>query len=566
MEMFCVHIMYVMSILAVTESQLDSLGRTTQDWASFKAGSLHPGLDGSDALVGDANWESWQVWRTGSPLPSGYQQSQRPNEQERWTDVSSSVHIRNIGWLSEEHSNLSTTIQYNLAWVDPRLGGLAASWFPIPADLAWTPPISFGRNVRRTSVVDQGSKSDSGISMWLHRSGIMLYSITRTLKLTCSVQLWRYPFDSQVCSVKLHGYNGVMFNVLTSNTSLQAPITTDATAVRSQYMLKAVEIRLERSSFLNERPSCEYFSQKCDHDVEHCLNVASCRDDQVCQQCKSSVGRCSHRVNSCDDQNDSNDYTTLEVRIHLKRRLLSYFFTTFIPCTVVVISSFLQTWLPLVPSAIAGRFVLGIFAVLVMISGHNMRHLILRVSEARAIDIWIMACILFVTLALLQTVVLHFVYDRLKRKEKKASLERTPSFHIPRPHLNRPLSSWWYRLPNKQWMTMYNPYIPSSSGAVGVDMSAYEEKTTKSKVKPLVNIPRAKFRQPSLASWEQLPSNQWKVQLNYGSRANTGELYEKDRLPRSEEMTRKIDRASRIAFPCAFLVFNLWFWLFYLLF
>ncbi|XP_019638436.1 PREDICTED: glycine receptor subunit alpha-4-like [Branchiostoma belcheri] len=470
-----------------------------------------------DGLVGQADWEDWQVWRTGSPLPSGYQQSQRPNEQERWTDVSTSVHIRNIGWLSEEHSNLSTTIEYNLAWVDPRLGGLTAAWFPMPADLAWTPLMSFGRNVRRTSVVDQGSKSNSGISMWLHPSGTVLYSITRALKLTCSVQLWRYPFDSQVCGVQLHG-------------------------------------------------CCEYFTEKCHHDVEHCLAVSLCSDDQVCERCKSSVGRCSHKLHSCDENNDSNAYTTLEVRIHLKRRLLSYFFTTFIPSTTIVIVSFLQTWLPLVPSAIAGRFVLGIFAVLVMISGQDMKHIILRVSEARAIDIWIMACVLFVTLALLETVAVHFIYDKLKRKEKKALLERTPSFHIPRPQLNRPLNSWWYRLPNKQWMTMYNPYVPSPSIPVQVDMSAYEDKKTKSKFKPLVNIPRAKFRQPGIASWEQLPSNRWKVQLNYGSRDRTGELWEKERLPRSEEMTGKIDRAARIAFPFAFFMFNLWFWLFHLLF
>ncbi|XP_078679728.1 glycine receptor subunit alpha-2-like [Branchiostoma floridae x Branchiostoma belcheri] len=436
----------------------------------------------------------------------------------------------------------------------------------MPADLAWTPPMSFGRNVRRSSVVDQGSKSNSGISMWLHPSGTVLYSITRALKLTCSVQLWRYPFDLQVCGVQLHGYNGVKFNVLPSNTSHLAAIMTDATAVRSQFMLTGVELGLETNSFLTNGPGCEYFTEKCHHDVEHCLAVSLCSDDQVCERCKSSVGRCSHKIHSCDENNDSNAYTTLEVRIHLKRRLLSYFFTTFIPSTTIVIVSFLQTWLPLVPSAIAGRFVLGIFAVLVMISGQDMKHIILRVSEARAIDIWIMACVLFVTLALLETVAVHFIYDKLKRKEKKALLERTPSFHIPRPQLNRPLNSWWYRLPNKQWMTMYNPYVPSPSIPVQVDMSAYEDKKTKSKFKPLVNIPRAKFRQPGIASWEQLPSNRWKVQLNYGSRDRTGELWEKERLPRSEEMTRKIDRAARIAFPCAFLMFNLWFWLFHLLF
>ncbi|XP_066267584.1 uncharacterized protein [Branchiostoma lanceolatum] len=130
----------------------------------------------------NATQEEWNEWRTGERMPREYNKNASPQTEEKF-EVTSAVAVLHAGPLSEENANLSVTVEYTMAWVDPRLRGLTTHWTPVPASRMWAPPLSFGAAVRRAADVTKKGKrgrggSDHDISMWLHPSGILLHRLT----------------------------------------------------------------------------------------------------------------------------------------------------------------------------------------------------------------------------------------------------------------------------------------------------------------------------------------------------------------------------------------------------
>ncbi|CAH1257244.1 CSMD3 [Branchiostoma lanceolatum] len=411
---------------------------------SSQGGPLDPSdgvtsdLGGLNLAESNASLVDVLKWRAGQPLPDSYENDERPIPEARWFETASRVHVLRLNSISEDHANLSMTVQYELAWFDPRLVQLTTTWMPVPPGILWSPPLQYGRTVRGATTV-----GDEGTTMWLNSNGMIVYKITRKFKLTCGLELARFPFDTQVCSTELHAYNGVRLRFFPSSITERTPMRTDILGVVSQYRLTGVELHAGYNSLLTNTSGCNYFAEKCDYNsVEECEFVLfhDC-DDAQCHRCKQLIGECRYDFGDCSDYPlGSSTYSTVGIKLHLRRRLWRYTFTLFFPSVVVVLSSLFQTWLPLTTSVISARVVLGSTSLLVMVKQSIGVHRVLWATEAQARDIWLFGCLALVIVALLETAIAHNIYCWEERQKKKRVEEEKvfAKVRIPRPKMHNP--------------------------------------------------------------------------------------------------------------------------------
>ncbi|XP_078663783.1 glycine receptor subunit alpha-2-like [Branchiostoma floridae x Branchiostoma belcheri] len=484
---------------------------------------------------GEANisWADWQAnWKSGKFLPSGYDSSEAPNEI-GGMDVASTVYILNIGSLSEKHANISIRVQYVLSWIDSRLFGLAPSWVPVPPTLLWSPPLAFGQSVRAAAAEEEEDNS-----MWLDPRGLIVYKMTRRLRVSCVAELDRYPLDTQICKVALLGCTG-----------------------------------------------CEFFHQVCDYLLEPCMtSLSDTCEAENCDNCRLVLGTCQYNMASCHNYiNDTSAFTSLELRMRLRRVTWRYVLTAYLPSVVVVVTSYLQIWLSPEQSTISGRVALGTMAVLSMVAQTGKTVRMPWVERPRAIDIWMLGCLSFVTVALLETAFVNYISTYLQDKEQmKIRLEQrgkelNPPIRIPRPGLRDPTSP------------ASGQHEPRRSSSISTGDTH-------------VSIPRARLQVPPGVFWHQLPDKEWVIVLKKKAKTNsekTGNKSERRRntdensvvsyIPdscisssdyedfpdfdprafkpsaaeRAEGLAKKVDSCARVIFPVIFMVFNIAYWIVY---
>ncbi|XP_066275424.1 glutamate-gated chloride channel alpha-like [Branchiostoma lanceolatum] len=158
-------------------------------------------LNPADDPNGTHTWlEAKRLRQTAESFLSGFDRSTLPEMEGGGFEIATSAYLRHIGQLSEKHANMSVTIEYAFSWFNSTLSGLTDGWVPAPDSLVSPPPIAFGPTVRRAATVDGGASS-----RWLNDEGLVVYKMTRRFKVSCSVPLQNYPFDTQTCAVQLRG-------------------------------------------------------------------------------------------------------------------------------------------------------------------------------------------------------------------------------------------------------------------------------------------------------------------------------------------------------------------------
>ncbi|XP_078665118.1 uncharacterized protein LOC144907678 [Branchiostoma floridae x Branchiostoma belcheri] len=407
-------------------------------------------------------------------------------------DIAVSAYLRHVGQLSDKHANMSVTIEYVFSWFNSTLSGLTDGWGPAPDSLVSPPPLAFGTTVRQAAAVDGGASS-----RWLNEEGLVVYKMTRKFKVSCSVSLKNYPFDAQTCVVQLRGYGGARLRLLPLDDVTLAAIKTDATEVVSQFELTGVEIQGAFHSFMSNTKDCIFFKKTCDYDIDRCLfgHYVDCDASEECGQCRRTVGTCQSELDDCRHyHSDSNGYTTIDVLVHLRRRLMSSVLRVFLPSVTVVVSAYLQLWMPLHLSDITGRFSLAVTTYLAMIYQSSSVRMP-WISEARAVDIWFGGCQALITLMMLETGLVHFIYSRrLKKEEKKVRKQQeNPPIRIPRPGYST--------APASSLEELFGRRCPE--GALRV--SAFD------RISRPFKIPRPKLKDPGNIMWHRLPDQKWIV-------------------------------------------------------
>ncbi|XP_066283953.1 uncharacterized protein [Branchiostoma lanceolatum] len=410
------------------------------------ASSPEKALNPSDG----GTWKDWQKWSTGSPLPSDYDSTVSPVELlgGKSLPTSSGVKIRQVDYLDEEKMELNLRMTFKVAWSDVRLQGLSQGWVPVPSHLLWLPPFRFGKSVISAKEAsssggspkansNESSSSDgdtSSVSTWLSPDGQVSHIMARELRVQCPVDLRRFPVDTQECLVELHAYGGTVFELSVTEES-PSPLSIDLTNVLSQYKVTGTLIKASVNSMRGQELPCEYFSQRCStlRDAELCAAMRYCdpRGGQ-CQECAAYIGDCRTIPTNCSAPSDSSprSYSTLEVGIHLQRRLPYFIFRFYIPTTIAVVVSWMAFWIH--HTELSPRVFMGTVTYLVMVKQRASMTPMPYVSYTRAIDVWYLGCLVFVVLAMLEFPVIH-VTERAKGKKNKEKDSRDqPVVKIPR--------------------------------------------------------------------------------------------------------------------------------------
>ncbi|XP_004629527.1 gamma-aminobutyric acid receptor subunit gamma-2 [Octodon degus] len=131
----------------------------------------------------------------------------------------------------------------------------------------------------------------------------------------------------------------------------------------------------------------------------------------------------------------SGDYVVMSVYFDLSRRMGYFTIQTYIPCTLIVVLSWVSFWIN--KDAVPARTSLGITTVLTMTTLSTIaRKSLPKVSYVTAMDLFVSVCFIFVFSALVEYGTLHyFVSNRKpskdKDKKKKNPLLRMFSFKAP---------------------------------------------------------------------------------------------------------------------------------------
>ncbi|XP_043086486.1 glycine receptor subunit alpha-2 [Puntigrus tetrazona] len=130
----------------------------------------------------------------------------------------------------------------------------------------------------------------------------------------------------------------------------------------------------------------------------------------------------------CTKHYNTGKFTCIEVRFLLERQMGYYLIQMYIPSLLIVILSWVSFWIHM--DAAPARVALGITTVLTMTTqSSGSRASLPKVSYVKAIDVWMAVCLLFVFAALLEYAGVNFVsrqqkeFLRLKRRQRRNQKE-----------------------------------------------------------------------------------------------------------------------------------------------
>ncbi|ETE68391.1 Glycine receptor subunit alpha-1, partial [Ophiophagus hannah] len=221
----------------------------------------------------------------------------------------------------------------------------------------------------------------------------------------------------------------------------------------------------------------------------------------------------------CTKHYNTGKFTCIEARFHLERQMGYYLIQMYIPSLLIVILSWISFWINM--DAAPARVGLGITTVLTMTTqSSGSRASLPKVSYVKAIDIWMAVCLLFVFSALLEYAAVNFVsrqHKELLRFRRKRRHHKSPMFNI---------------------------FQEDDTGEGRFNFSAYGMGPACLQAKDGISVKGANNN--NTANPAPPPSK---------SPDEMRKLF--------VQRAKKIDKISRIAFPMAFLIFNIFYWIIY---
>ncbi|XP_063848500.1 glutamate-gated chloride channel alpha-like [Scylla paramamosain] len=308
-------------------------------------------------------------------VPEGYDQYVLPKTPDGGPlPVYISAKVRDIQKIDEQ--NMEVTIEWylRLFWVDSGLTPPANitedQWQNVAPDITdyiWLPTtyIDHAKEVTKPTLLIRPE------SFRMKNSGLIRYSMAVTTRMSCPMDFSAYPFDHQVCYFRMESYQ-----------------------------------------FTSKQVSYKWFNPV----IERSNNIR--------------LGQFDFDFYSVQQQNTSHttgSFPLLMVEVVLKRRISYHLMNTFLPSGLFVCVSWLTFLVP--ADQIPGRMVLTITTLLTLVSMFAaVREESPKVSYAKAVDQWMIMCIIFVFLVLFEFTGVIRMYElgrRAAEKDTNSSTERT---------------------------------------------------------------------------------------------------------------------------------------------
>ncbi|XP_071526959.1 gamma-aminobutyric acid receptor subunit pi-like [Panulirus ornatus] len=383
--LLCVVIMSLLDHICSSLSEADD-GRLAPHWRDRRQAppalvlTSNPSLETSGPTLTTADptrdarcpgWEHRTTTRPPTPtlqavVPAGYDQFTLPTSQDGGpVPVSISAKVRDIQKIDEQNMDVTIEWYLRLYWQDSRLNAPLhlpdEEWLNIAPEILryiWLPTtyIDHVREVTKPTLLVQPE------SIRMKNNGLIRYSMSVTTRTSCPMDFSAYPFDKQVCYFRMESYQ-----------------------------------------FTSKQVSYNWFNSK----IERTENIQS--------------GHFDFDFYSVQQQNTSHSsgtYPMVTVEVKLTRRISYHLMNTFLPSGLFVCVSWLTFLVPV--DQVPGRMVLTITTLLTLVSMFAaVRQESPKVSYAKAVDQWMIMCVVFVFCVLLEFTIAIRLHELGKREARK---------------------------------------------------------------------------------------------------------------------------------------------------
>jgi len=267
------------------------------------------------------------------------------------TEVECGVYIKSFGSVSEITMDYKADVYLKLGWVDPRLDHPNITEVldlndPKLVQAIWKPEAYFSN----AKEADFQFVTVPNLLVRIKPRGEIKYILRLRLLLTCMMQLARYPMDEQICTMEIASFSKTSQELLFKWSS--SPLELSPLLEMPQFYVKNIQ------------------AEKCD---------------------RSAI---------------EGEYSCLEARIYLQRRVGFHLVQTYLPTFLLVSVSWLSFWLGKEQGTT--RVLLSVAALLAL-SGIStgLGADSPKVSYIRAIDVWMGTCTVFIFAALAEFAVVN---------------------------------------------------------------------------------------------------------------------------------------------------------------
>uniref|UniRef100_A0A9J8B9J7 Glycine receptor subunit beta n=1 Tax=Cyprinus carpio carpio TaxID=630221 RepID=A0A9J8B9J7_CYPCA len=291
----------------------------------------------------------------------------RPNFQGIPVEDKVNIFINSFGSIQETTMDYRINIFLRQRWNDPRLRlpadfkSDALTVDPKMFQCLWKPDLFFA-NEKNANFHDV---TQENILLFIFRNGDVLISMRLSVTLSCPLDLTLFPMDTQLCKMQLESF-GYTTKDLVFMWQSGDPVQMDEIAL-PQFDVKQEDIKYRN-----------------------------------CTKFYPGTGY----------------YTCVEVIFTLRRQVGFYMMGVYAPTLLIVVLSWLSFWIN--PDASAARVPLGILSVLSLSSeSMSLASELPKVSYVKAIDIWMIACLLYGFASLVEYAVVQVMLNSPKRIEEE---------------------------------------------------------------------------------------------------------------------------------------------------
>ncbi|XP_076356402.1 glycine receptor subunit alpha-2-like isoform X1 [Tachypleus tridentatus] len=273
------------------------------------------------------------------------------------TVVSCQIYIRSIGSINPETMDYEVDLYLRQMWHDSRLQTHNLSRpldlnDPVLVKRIWKPEVFFAnaKNAEFQYV------TVPNVLVRINPSGEILYMLRLKLTFSCMMDLYRYPLDSQVCTIELASFSKTT-EELSLKWALQNPVQLYDNLKLPQFEIKEVNTSL------------------------------------------------------CSEKFHIGEYSCLKSEFNLQRSIGYHLVQSYLPTILIVVISWVSFWLDV--EAIPARITLGVTTLLTISSkGSGIQSNLPPVSYVKAIDVWMGACTTFVFAALLEFTFVNYLWRK----------------------------------------------------------------------------------------------------------------------------------------------------------
>nr|XP_033329433.1 glycine receptor subunit alpha-2-like isoform X2 [Megalopta genalis] len=251
------------------------------------------------------------------------------------------------------------------------------------------------------------------------------------------------------------------------------------------------------------------------------------------------------------------NFSTINITFKLAREMGFFMMDYYIPSILIVVISWVSFWLHM--DASPPRIVLGTNTILTFMTlASKLENSLPKVSYIKASEVWFLGCTIFLFAAMVEFAFVNTIY----RRKKNVPLKKVNSKYILKSTLTPKLARKQFQKNttglerSRSWSSLDN--------ATSTTDQDYTSQNYLTSFPSTLNIPSVKIdedKDQECTVGSIVTVNNTSPPKPFSRRATLAQLHNFTTMT-PQEIAQWIDRRSRIVFPVAFIIFNIFYWSF----